>query len=72
MLVYCDNWPLSLTIFVFFHETCVQIMLFVAKVAGSVAALVPLKSLLRVSEKVLSEYGGRANEVCDFVRGSER
>ena len=57
------------------HGVCcllVQIMLFVAKVTGSVAVLVPLKSLLRVSEKVQSEYGGDANEVCDFVRGSER
>ena len=46
-------------------------MQLVARVAGSSAVLVPLKSLLRVSEKVQSEYAGNADEVCDFVRGCE-
>jgi len=51
---------------------CLQVMRLVAKVAKATAQLVDLKSLLRVCEKVQSEYAGRAEEVCDLLRGSER
>ena len=49
-----------------------QVMELVARVAGASAKVVPIKSLMRVCEKVQSDYAGRAEDVCDMVRGAER
>ena len=49
-----------------------QVMELVARVAGASAKVVDIKSLMRVCEKVQSDYKGRAEDVCDMVRGAER
>ena len=49
-----------------------QVMELVARVTGASAKVVDIKSLMRVCEKVQSDYAGRAEDVCDMVRGAER
>ena len=40
--------------------------------AGATAEVADIKSLMRVCEKVQLDYAGRAEDVCDMVRGAER
>ena len=50
----------------------VKLLKLVAKCANASEVVVPLKSLLRVTEKIHSEYKGMADQVCDFIRGAVR